>query len=160
MADCVGVGLLQNFHFHNFAKFSEIFNFMFSEIFLQFCKIKNYCVKILRNTKFCQNNFDFREIQGKFRENKIKNFVKISRSYKNEISQQPYAGVECGGGRRASTAIEYSPGASSALTQIVPYSSSVSIVFHSVLYNSVLFPHRSNVYYICSELSSYYYYEH
>ena len=64
MADCVGVGLLQNFHFRNFTKFREIFNFM------------------------------FRKIRGKFRENEIKNFVKISRNYKNEISQQPYAGVE------------------------------------------------------------------
>ena len=32
----------------------------------------------------------------------------------------------------------YSPGASSALTQIVPYSSSFYTVFHSVIYNSVL----------------------
>ena len=67
---------------------------MFREIFLQFREIKNYFGKISRNTKFCQNNFDFRKIRGKFRENKIKNFVKISRNYKNEISQQPYAGVE------------------------------------------------------------------
>ena len=36
-----------------------------------------------------------------------------------------------GGGR-------YSPGASSALTQIVPYFSSLYTVFHSVIYNSVL----------------------
>ena len=35
-----------------------------------------------------------------------------------------------GGGR-------YSPGASSGLTQIVPYSSSLYTVFHSVIYNSV-----------------------
>ena len=94
MADCVGVGLLRNFHFRNFAKFCEIFNFMFREIFLKFREIKNYCVKISRNTKFCQNNFDFCEIRGKFRENEIKNFVEISQNYKNEISQQPYAGVE------------------------------------------------------------------
>ena len=67
---------------------------MFPEIFLQFRKIKNYFVKISQNTKFCQNNLDFREILEKFRENEIKNFVKISRNYKNEILQQPYAGVE------------------------------------------------------------------
>ena len=105
---------------------------MFREIFLQFREIKNYFVKISQNTKFCQNNFDF--------DYEIKNFVKISRNYKNEISQQPYAGVEWGGGGGGPvqcTAIEYSPGASSALTQIVPYSSSVSIVFRSVFYNSV-----------------------
>ena len=32
---------------------------------------------------------------------------------------------------------QYSPGASSALTKIVPYSSSVYTAFHSVIYNSV-----------------------
>ena len=58
---------------------------MFREIFLQFREIKNYFVKISHNTKFCQNNFDFREIRGKFRKNEIKNFVKILRNYKNEI---------------------------------------------------------------------------
>ena len=51
---------------------------------------------------------------------KIKNFMKISRNYKNEVSQQPYAGLELGGGEAG----QYSPGASSALTQIVPYSAS------------------------------------
>ena len=94
MADCVGVGLLQNFNFCDFAKFCEIFDFMFREIFLQFREIKNYFGKISRNTKFCQNNFDFREIRGKFRENKIKNIVKILRNYINKILQQPSAGVE------------------------------------------------------------------
>ena len=86
--------MLQNFHFRNFAKFSKKFYFMFREIFYQFREIKNYSVKISRVKKFCQNNFNFREIRGKFRENENKNFVKISRNYKNEISQQPYAGVE------------------------------------------------------------------
>ena len=73
---------------------------MFREIFLQFREIKNYFVKISRVTKFCQNNFNFREIRGKFRENENKNFVKISWNYKNEISQHPYAGElsEGGGG--------------------------------------------------------------
>ena len=33
---------------------------------------------------------------------------------------------------------QYSPGATSALTQIVPYSASLYTVFHSVIYNSVL----------------------
>ena len=40
------------------------------------------------------------------------------------------SGVRGGAGR-------YSHGASSALTQIVPYSSSLYTVFHSVIYNSV-----------------------
>ena len=70
---------------------------MFRKIFLQFREIKNNFVKILQNTKFCQNNFDFCEIQGKFRKNEIKNFEKISQNHKNEILQQPYAGVEFGG---------------------------------------------------------------
>ena len=33
---------------------------------------------------------------------------------------------------------QYSPGASSALTQIVPYSASLYTIFHSVNYNSVV----------------------
>ena len=34
-------------------------------------------------------------------------------------------------------AVQYSPGPSSVLTQIVPYSASLYTVFHSVIYNSV-----------------------
>ena len=64
---------------------------------------------------------------------KSKNFMKISRNYKNEVSQQPYAGLELGGGEAG----QYSPGASSALTQIVPYLASLYTVFHSIIYNSV-----------------------
>ena len=37
---------------------------------------------------------------------------------------------------------EYSPGAPSALTQIVHYLCSYYTVFHSVIYNSVTAPHR------------------
>ena len=55
---------------------------MFRKIFLKFHETKNYFVKISENTKFWQNNFDFREIFLEFRENEIKNFVKISQ---NEI---------------------------------------------------------------------------
>ena len=40
---------------------------------------------------------------------------------------------------RGGQAGQYSPGASSALTNIVLYSSSVYTVFHSVIYNSVVF---------------------
>ena len=40
---------------------------MFRENVLQFREIKNYFVKISWNMKFWQNNFDFREIQEKFR---------------------------------------------------------------------------------------------
>ena len=48
-----------------------------------------------------------------------------------KILQPPYVEVERGG------AGLYSPGASSALTKIVLYSTSVYTVFHSVIYNSV-----------------------
>ena len=41
-------------------------------------------------------------------------------------------------GGEAGQYTEYSPGASSALTQIVPYSASLYTVFHSVIYNSVI----------------------
>ena len=51
---------------------------------------------------------------------------------KTKILQPPYVEVEWGGGR-------YSPGESSVLMQIVPYSSSIYTVFHSVIYNSVWF---------------------
>ena len=51
---------------------------------------------------------------------------------KIKILQPPYEGVEWGEG-----AGQYSPSASSAQTQIVPYSSSLYTVFHSVIYNSV-----------------------
>ena len=52
MADCVGVELLRNVCFRNFAKFSRTFYFVFCEICLQFREIKNVFVKISRNTKF------------------------------------------------------------------------------------------------------------
>ena len=37
---------------------------------------------------------------------------------------------------------QYSPGASSTLTQIVPYSASLYAVFHSVIYNSVAYTNQ------------------
>ena len=54
---------------------------------------------------------------------------------KTNISQPPYVGLEWGGAGR------YSPGATSALTQIVHYSSSYYTVFHFVIYNSVVCTH-------------------
>ena len=41
---------------------------------------------------------------------------------------------------RGGEAGKYSPGASSALTQIVPYAASLYTIFHSVIYNSVESP--------------------
>ena len=105
-----------------FSLFREIFNFVFFEIFLQFREINNYFEIILIFAKFKEN----------YAKHKIKNFVKILWNYKNQLSQQPYAGLEWGG-----EAGQYSPSASSALTQIVPYSASHYTVFHSVIYNSV-----------------------
>ena len=55
---------------------------------------------------------------------------------KTKILQPPY--VDCRS--RVKGVGWYSPGASSALMQIVPYSSSLSTVFHSVIYNSVVLP--------------------
>ena len=94
-------------------------NFVVHEIFLQFHKII----------------FTFEKFEENFAKHEYKNFIKISRNYKNEVLQQPYAGVKWRG-----EAGQYSPGASSALTQIVPYSASLYTVFHSVIYNSVVHP--------------------
>ena len=56
----------------------------------------------------------------------------VLQNFDNAVSQPPYVGVEWGGGSR------YRRGAPSALKQIVPYSSSLYTVFHSVIYNSVI----------------------
>ena len=48
-----------------------------------------------------------------------------------------FAATLCRSAVREGGAGQYSPGASSALTKIVLYSSSVYTVFHSVIYNSV-----------------------
>ena len=63
--------------------FREIFNFVFREIFLEFCKIKIY--------------FRFAKLKENFAKHEIKNFVKISRNYKNEVLQQSYAGLTLDG---------------------------------------------------------------
>ena len=81
-------------------------------------------------TKFWQNNFEFREIWGKFSKTQNLKFHEIT---KTKILQPPYVGVEWGGG-----AGRYSPGAPSSVTQIVHYSSYNYTDFHSVIYNSVL----------------------
>ena len=56
-----------------------------------------------------------------------------------KILQPSYVVVEWGGWGPS----RYSPGAPSALTQIVHYSSFYYTVFHSVIYNSVLLRHFS-----------------
>ena len=56
---------------------------MFREIFLEFCKIKIY--------------FRFAKLKENFAKHEIKNFVKISRNYKNEVLQQSYAGLTLDG---------------------------------------------------------------
>ena len=86
---------------------------MFCEIFLQFHEIKTYFVKISRNTTFCQNDFEFRKIRGKFCENENKNFVNISWNYKTKFRSNPMQELSEGGGGGPvqCTAVEYSPGA-------------------------------------------------
>ena len=64
---------------------------------------------------------------------KLKIVWKFREITRTKISQPPYVLVEWGGWG----ASRYSPGAPSALTQIVHYSSSYYTVFHSVIYNSV-----------------------
>ena len=100
---------------------------MFRKIFLQFREIKNYFVKISRNTKFWQIILFFAKFEENFAKTKLKISWKFRKITQNEILQQPYAGVEWGGG-----AGQYSPGVSAALTQIVPYSASLFTIFHSV----------------------------
>ena len=83
-------------------------------------------------------NFDkiiliFAKFEGNFAKTELKILWKFCKITQNEISQQPYAGVEWGGGEVG----QYSPGVSAALAQIVPYSASLYTVFHSVFYNSV-----------------------
>ena len=84
--------MLLNFHFRNFMKFREIS--CFAKFSSNFAKLKIILSKYRETQNFVKIIFDFREVRGKFRENEIKNFTKISRNYKNEILQQPYAGVE------------------------------------------------------------------
>ena len=64
---------------------------MFKEIFLELHKIQNYLVKITRNTKFWQTNFEFREIRGTFRETRNQKFRENT---KTNISQPLYVGLE------------------------------------------------------------------
>ena len=98
-----------------------MFNFVFQEIFLEFRKIQNYFVKILRNSKFWKIILNFAKFMENFAKHEIKNF----------------AATLCMTGVRGEGAGWYIPGATSALTQIVHYSSSYYTVFHSVIYNSV-----------------------
>ena len=56
-----------------------------------------------------------------------------------KLQKQSFAATLCRTGVRGEAG-QYSPGASSALTQIVPYSASLYTVFHSVIYNSVVHP--------------------
>ena len=81
--------------------FCEIFNFVFCEIFLQICKIKNYFVKIQQNTKFKKNNLDFREIQELFLRKTIREITKM------KFRSNPMQDWSERGGRRVSTALAH-----------------------------------------------------
>ena len=76
----------------------EIFNFVFFEIFLQFCEINNYFEIILIFAKFKEN----------YAKHKIKNFVKILRNYKTNFRSSPMQDWS-EGGRQASTALVHPP---------------------------------------------------
>ena len=102
------------------------------KFFSNFTKLKKFLSKFCETQNFDKIIFIFEKFEENFAKHEIKNFLKISRNYKNEVLQQPYAGVKWRG-----EAGQYSPGASSALTQIVPYSASLYTVFHSVIYNYV-----------------------
>ena len=109
-----------------FAKFSSNVA-KFKIILWKFCVSRNFDKIILNFAKFEEN----------FAKLEIKNFANISRNYENKnfAATLCNSGVRARGGWRAS---RYSPGAPSALMQIVHYSSSYVTVFHSVIFNSVL----------------------
>ena len=79
------------------------------------------------NFLFCEIFLEFHKIQN--------NFVKILCFAK--FWQCCFAATLCRSGVRGGAG-RYRPGAPSALTQIVPYLSSLYTVFHSVTYNSVV----------------------
>ena len=110
--------------------FREIFKFVFREIFLQFREIKDYFVKISQSTKFWQIILIFAKFDENFAKHEIKNFAKFQK--------QSFSATLCRTGVRGAEVGQYSPGASSPITQIVPYSASFYTVFHSVIYNSVV----------------------
>ena len=94
---------------------------MFCEIFLEFSEIQNFDNIILNFVFVISHNL--RKISPN---TKLKILQKFHSHPMQEWSE---------GGRGMG---QYSLGASSALTQIVPYSSSLYTVFHSVIYNSVV----------------------
>ena len=80
MADCVGVGWLQNFRFRNFAKFSQIFSFVakfslnFSNFSLKFAKFKIILSKFHETRNFDKIILNFMKFKENFAKHEIKNF--------------------------------------------------------------------------------------
>ena len=107
---------------------------------MKFYEIQMYVVKISCLAKFSWNFAKFSANFAKFREFQIilSKFC-VSRNLHNAVWQQPYVG-EGGGGGGLWVCRLILPCAPSLLTQIVPISASIYNVFHSVFYNSVIFP--------------------
>ena len=93
-----------------FLKFRKIFAKFFILCFMKFlilCYAKfssNFAKLKIILSEFCETqNVDkiiliFAKLEEIFATHEIKNFVKILWNYKNEVSQQPYAGLEWRGG--------------------------------------------------------------
>ena len=116
---------------HIFAKFLIL---CFAKFSSNFAKCKIILSKFGETQNFDKIILNFSKFEENFVKQKIQNFAKISRNYKNEN----FAATLCRSRVRGGAG-RYSPGTSSVLTQIVHYLSSYYTVFHSVIYNSVGF---------------------
>ena len=116
---------------HIFAKFLIL---CFSKFSSNFAKCKIILSKFGETQNFDKIILNFSKFEENFVKQKIQNFAKISRNYKNEN----FAATLCRSRVRGGAG-RYSPGTSSVLTQIVHYLSSYYTVFHCVIYNSVGF---------------------
>ena len=69
------IGLLQKFVFLILRNFHTIFNFVFREIFLEFCENQNYLSKFHVLQTFDEIIFNFAKLEEKFTKHEIKNFA-------------------------------------------------------------------------------------
>ena len=71
-----------------------MFNFVFAKFSSNFAQLKIILSKFRGKQNFDKIILIFAKLEENFAKHEIKNFVKILRNYKNEVSQQPYAGLE------------------------------------------------------------------